>query len=156
MAILNYNAKTEKETSRLWDKGKYQFRVLECKLTVNNNKYPGCDQLVLTLQLSRADGRKSNIFDTTIIHDDWAWKLRHFACAVGMEHEYMSNIFDPVMALDRCGMAMITVQAPSETYQERNIVQDYLPFNPDDHHGDAHLNSHGGDPAFDNNIDLPF
>lgn len=126
MSKLNYNPKTEQEISRLFAKGKYVFTVMDYKIIINNKSYQGSEQLNLTLQASQPDGRKTTIYDTIIIHDDWAWKLRHFACSVGLEHEYMNDLFDPQQALGKKGYALIGIRAADGSYPEKNIIQDYL------------------------------
>lgn len=107
--------------------GSYHFSVKSAKSKFSAN---GNDMIVLELEFFN-DGKSYIVFDYLVAIENMAWKVRHFADAVGLDKQYEAGLFSATMCLGRKGLAEVGIKAPQPNpnggmYPQKNVVVDYL------------------------------
>lgn len=120
---MRFTPKSEKEVSQfdVFDPGIYDFEVIKAVEEVSKN---GNDMIHLVLKVF---GR--GIDESTLVHDyimeAVAFKLRHFAYAVGLDDEYDSGILEADDCLNRSGKVVLRIKQ-DKGYAPKNEVKDYV------------------------------
>lgn len=120
---MRFQPKSEKEIAQgaLLAPGQYDFDVLKAADETSSN---GNEMIHLTLKFYGPEG-------TTIVHDylleKVAYKLRHFAYAVGLGIKYEAGTLEAIDCEDRSGKAALRiVEDKAGKYPPKNDVQDYI------------------------------
>ncbi len=108
-----------------WPAGDYDFEVHDA--CDEQSKASGRDQIKLTLYVFNEDGNKRTVFDYLGCDEKSAWKVRHFAEAVGLLDHYERGELDVNDIVGRTGRCRLRVKPESNGYPANNSVGDYVP-----------------------------
>ena len=123
---MRFTPQTEQEVteSNLIPAGIYPFTVTSAEDKVS--KKSGAPMMQLSLEVFAADGKSRKVTD--YIMEAVAYKLRHFAMAVGMGDQYTRDgELKPHDMLGRSGSCMIRVEPAEGNFSAKNSVKDYVP-----------------------------
>ena len=121
---MKFEAKTEEEVSSfdLAPAGKYAFEVLEAE---EKQSKAGNDMIALKIGILH-DGSMHGVFDYLVAGEKTAYKVRHFADAVGMLAEYEKGQLNADDLVGLTGECNIVVQPAKDGYDAKNSVKDYV------------------------------
>lgn len=120
---MRVNPKTEEEVQEdgLLPAGIYDFEVTDAEDTTSKK---GNDMVVLKLTISDADGRDRIVVDYLL--EAIAYKLRHFASAVGLLKEYESGNLPAHLMKGRTGQCKLRIKPAQDDFRAKNEVSDYI------------------------------
>lgn len=120
---MRVDPKTEQEVEEagLLPAGEYDFEVIEAEDTTSKK---GNDMLVLTLSIEDGDGRSHKVIDYLV--DAVAYKVRHFASAVGMLKEYEAGNIPAHLLKGRTGKCKLRLEPAKGDFRAKNSVNDYV------------------------------
>lgn len=114
-------AKIEEEN--LLQAGIYDFEVSTAKDTFSTK---GNDMTALELKVLDNDGRERKVFDYLVAVKAFAFKIKHFAYAVGLEARYQGGELIAEDMIGRTGKCKIIIQPAKDQYRAKNAVADYV------------------------------
>ncbi len=121
---MRFQPKSEKELAEdgLLPAGEYDFEVL--KATEKTSK-AGNEMIEVLHWAYGPDGEKSLVTD--FLMEKIAYKLRHFASAVGLLADYESGNLSAASLAGRTGRFKLAVEASKDSqYPPKNTVKDYV------------------------------
>lgn len=113
----------EIETMNLREAGEYDFEVLDAE---EKQSKQGNEMVELKVKLEGADGRSFTLFDYLVSTDGMAYKVKHFAKAVGLLSEYEKGDMAAEYMLGRTGRCKLAVQPAKGGYPAKNVIADYI------------------------------
>lgn len=124
---LNYPKITEEEDQMrgVLEKGEYPFQVIEIEETLTKKG----DHSMLVVEILVTHGeRKLKIRDWIVLMTEMAWKLRHFAYALGLGEKYENNTLDVKDFLGKKGIVKLGTREYEQDGEKRisNSVVDYI------------------------------
>lgn len=125
---MKCDPKTDQELAKLEEEnlipaGVYDFEVYSAKDTFSKK---GNDMTELVLTVLDNDGVERKVFDYLVSVDAFAFKIKHFAQATGLEAEYQSGSLPADLMLGRAGKCKLAIQAAKNGYRAKNTVADYI------------------------------
>lgn len=123
---MRFTPKSEKEVSRLFEKGDYEFKVIDAS---EKNDKKGRPMLVLKLNvLHKEIPGKTNIVDCFLTSDpNFEFLIRHFAYSVGLEKSYEDGVLNSYECKDKSGIVRLGIKIDKEgQYPDKNIALDFL------------------------------
>lgn len=124
---MKFDPKTEEEVTQggLLPKGEYDFEV---KNAEEGQSKAGNDMISLTLHVYNSEGGYHRVLDWLVSTDGGAYKVRHFAYAVGLGTQYERGELCAEDLEGVTGRCKIVIQKSKDPqYQDKNSVADYLP-----------------------------
>lgn len=121
---MQYQPKTEKEIAEanLLPVGVYNFDIIEAEDKVSKQ---GNEMIVLKLQVFDANGAHRFVDDYLL--EAIPHKLRHIACAMGMEEKYNSGKLLASDFTGKSGQVKLRIQKDKDgVYADKNVVGDYI------------------------------
>lgn len=121
---MRFEAKSEEEVSSfdLAPAGKYAFEVLEAE---EKQSKAGNDMIALKIGILH-NGSMNGVFDYLVSGEKTAYKVRHFADAVGMLAEYEKGQLNAADLVGLTGECQIVIQPAKDGYDAKNSVKDYV------------------------------
>jgi len=121
---MRFEPKSEQEVAEagLAPAGKYAFEVLEA---VEKTSKAGNDMIALKIGIEY-EGSTRGVFDYLVAGEKTAYKVRHFADAVGMIAEYERGALNADDLVGLTGECHIVVQPAKDGYDAKNSVKDYV------------------------------
>ena len=124
---MKFTPKTEEqlqnERFRLLDKGEYGFEIVG---SVDEVSKKGNEMIKLTVKLYEGAEAVGQVFDYLL--ESIGYKLRHAACACGLDAQYNSGNLQAQDFDGRTGRCVVGVQKDKTgQYADRNVVEDYIP-----------------------------
>ena len=122
---MRFQPQTEAEISEgsLLPKGDYTFEVLEA--VEKTSKASGNDMIALKIGVHHNDS-VFGVFDYLVAGEKTAYKVRHFADAIGMIDQYEAGSLDASELVGKAGKCKIDTQAAQNGYAAKNVVRDYI------------------------------
>lgn len=119
---MRINPKTEQECNAglILPAGIYDFEVTKA---LDKTSKAGNEMIELQLAIYTDDGSMRYVRDWLM--DSVAYKLRHFAYAVGLVSEYEAGNIEAIDCEGRSGKAKIVIKKDDQ-YGEQNRVADYI------------------------------
>lgn len=124
---MRITPKSEKEIAEagLWAEGTYEFEIVDAEDYVS--KTSGREMIKLSVKLHRDDGATMMVDDYLMDGERTAYKIRHFAEAVGMLPAYERGNLDPRDMLNRAGQCKVRIQKDkSGQFPDKNGITDYV------------------------------
>ncbi len=124
---MRFTPKTEEQVSAgsLFPKGEYDFEVFAA--TDTRSKSSGAEMLALQVDVYNIDGHKTRIFDYLLDGERSAYKLRHFAEAIGMLEAYATGELKDYQCVGRTGTCKVNIQKDKTgDYPDKNTITDYV------------------------------
>lgn len=106
----------------LFPEGEYSFEVAEAE---DKTSAAGNEMLAIKLNVSTED-TAHGVYDYLVRTGKTAYKLRHFADAVGMLPDYEKGDLSADKVLGRTGKCKVAVQPEKDGYPAKNVVRDYV------------------------------
>src|ERR1700739_2856565 len=121
---MRVEPKTETEVAAagLFAKGKYPFEVLEA---AEGQSKAGNDMIEMKVAIYDGD-KKRNVFDYLVSMDSMAYKIRHFADAVGMLKDYEAGNLDADKLIGCSGECLVDIDPEKNGYPAKNVIKDYV------------------------------
>lgn len=123
---MRFNPKTEKEIAEagLLADGEYDFEV---NVASETQSKAGNDMIEMDLHIFKPDGSYRTVRDWLVDTENAAYKIRHFAEAVGMLSDYEKGTLDANSIIGRAGRCKVKiVKDKSGQYPDKNGVADYV------------------------------
>lgn len=123
---MKVQPRTEKEIAEanLWAEGIYEFEVVTADDHISK---AGNDMIKLSVRLHRDDGATTTVDDYLMDGDRTAYKVRHFAEAVGMLTQYERGNLDPREMTNRAGRCKVRIQKDKNgQFPDKNGIADYV------------------------------
>jgi hypothetical protein len=122
---VKFDPKTEEEIAQggLLPKSDCDFEVVNAE---EDQSKAGNDMITLALHVYNSDGGYHKVKDWLVATVGGAYKVRHFAYAVGMGAEYERGELSAANLRGCTGRCKIGIQK-QEGYPDKNNVVDYLP-----------------------------
>lgn len=114
-------AADERLASYLWEKGDYDFEVLDCSDEVSKK---GNEMIKLMLKVYNNDGKTQNVFDYLL--ESMEHKLRHAAYAVGLGERYEAGDLEAADFEGKSGKLTLDIQPAKDGYGAKNVAKDYV------------------------------
>ena len=124
---MRFEPKSEKDIAEggLLPLGNYDFEVQEAEEKVSKT---GNDMIELKMRVYDNEGQGRTIFDYLVSTDGGAYKIRHFAYAVGLGESYERGELQASNLHGCTGKAKVFIKKDkSGQYPDRNAIADYLP-----------------------------
>ncbi len=124
---MRFTPKTEAQVSSgaLFPKGNYDFEVVEAKDTIS--KSSSNNMLALQLLIYDQQGHSKRVFDYLLDTENAAYKLRHFAEAVGLLAAYATGDIKAEDCMGRTGRCKVAISKDkTEEYPDKNTITDYI------------------------------
>lgn len=120
---MRVDPKTEQEVEEagLLPAGEYDFEIVDAEDTTSKK---GNDMLVVTLSIADTDGRDHKVIDYLV--DAVAYKVRHFASAVGVLKEYEAGNIPAHLLRGRTGKCKLRLEPAKGEFRAKNSVNDYV------------------------------
>lgn len=123
---MRFQPKTENEIAAagLFPAGEYNFEITDAS---EETSKAGNDMLKLVATVYNGAGQQTLVFDYLVDTERTAYKIRHFAAAVGLLPAYERGQLtapDCVGRAGRCKLAI--VKDKNGQYPDRNGIADYL------------------------------
>ncbi len=124
---MKFTPRTEREVSRIFEKGDYRFIVISAE-----EKTSKTGNQMIHLKLSVLHNEivgKTNIVDCYLLSDHPSFEhlIRHFCYSVGLENEYETGNILPEFCLDKKGIVRLSVEEDKTgKYPDKNKVVDFL------------------------------
>lgn len=109
---------------RLWPRGIYDYEVIDAKDRISKS---GNDMIELTLNVTNQEGKTRKIFDYLVDVEAMSYKIRHFASASHLLPTYDKGELAANDCLQTNGRLQLGIQKGKDGYQDKNVVQDYVP-----------------------------
>jgi len=124
---MKFSPKTEKEVSqtKLLIPGECDFTVKSA--TDETSKTSGNEMIKLMLEVFDREGTSIIIYDYLVAVDAMAFKIRHFAYAVGLGSRYESGDFDSFDCDGKSGKCKVRTQPEKDGYPPKSVIADYIP-----------------------------
>lgn len=145
---MRFSPKSESEVSKLFEKGNYQFEVIE-SIDARSKNGNEMIQLKLKIQHHTFIG-KATIITCYLMADNpnFEFLLRHFCYSTGLENEYENGELSARSCLDKFGIAKIGIEEDKTgKYQPKNKVLDFI---------EKDINTHPNLVSSDLNDDIPW
>lgn len=108
-----------------WPAGDYDFEVHDAVDQVSKS---GNEMIKLTLHVFHPEhAGQRTVFDYLVAIPSSAFKVRHFAEAIGLLNEYERGELLPHALLNRTGRCKLRIRKGDGQYPDQNQVGDYLP-----------------------------
>lgn len=123
---MKFKPKSENDitSSNLWEPGEYDFEVFEA---VDATSAAGNEMTKLILHVFNADAERRNVWDYLVDTEGGAFKIRHFAEAVGLLSEYERGELLAIDMINRVGRCKLNIQKDKTgQYPDKNGIADYL------------------------------
>lgn len=123
---MQYTPRTREEAdeSRLLEKGEGQFEIVKAEESVSKG---GCPMIAVTLKVWDMKGKQGLINDWILLNEQWDWKLRHLADAIGVTDKYEDGLLKVEDLPGKSGVLNIAVKIDkSGKYGPQNSVKEYL------------------------------
>lgn len=123
---MRFDPKSEEEVAQggLLPKGDYDFEVVTAE---EGQSKAGNDMITLLLNVSNGEG-DHKVKDWLVSTDGGAYKVRHFAYAVGLGTQYERGELSANDLEGVTGKCRIVIQKSKDPqYADKNSVADYLP-----------------------------
>lgn len=119
---MQFKPKTEEEISRLFEKGRYPFKVIDAE---EKKSKKGNDMIVLDVELRHNTiPGKTNRVKCYLIFD---YLIRHFCYATGLVDEYNSGNLFASSIKGKEGIADVIVEVDKEgKYPDKNKIVDFI------------------------------
>lgn len=120
---MKFNPKSSTDVLGLLSKGVYTFEILDA---TDTSSKAGNDMMVVKLSID--DGARAHKVTDYIVSgiDSIAYKIRHFAEAIGMLAEYEKGELLAENVRGAVGQCKVDIE-PEGAYPAKNIVRDYVP-----------------------------
>lgn len=109
--------------SNLISPGDYPFEVTKATDKTSKN---GNDMVELQINVTDNEDRTRGVFDYLVSIESMAYKIRHFAEAVGMLGNYEQGEMKADDMVGCAGKCRIAIQPAKDGYAAKNVVKDYL------------------------------
>jgi hypothetical protein len=121
---MRFQPKTEQDVAGggVWPAGEVDFEILEAAETVSKTDN---DMIKLRVRVYNAEGRSKTIFDYLVATEGGAYKVRHFAEAVGMLANYERGELYADDLPGKAGRCKLSIRKSPE-YGDQNQIQDYV------------------------------
>jgi hypothetical protein len=123
--------RTEEELLNLLPDGEYDFFIKQAEDTLSKQKYdsqgqplPRNEMIKLTLGILDAQNKEHILFDYLL--EAMAFKVKHFAEAVGLEDKYNAGCYMADDCWNKSGRCYVTRQEAKDGFQAKNNVSDYI------------------------------
>ncbi len=107
--------------------GEYDFSVVSAVEKISRKSreagYPDADMIEVSLTVFGPNGER-RVKDWLM--DKVAYKIKHFAYAVGLGQDYENGGIDPHTLVGRCGKLILKQGKPNGDFAPRNEVKDYV------------------------------
>lgn len=122
---MRFTPKTSKEIDDdfLLDPGLYDFEVVEAE---DKTSKAGNDMVAIGIRIEDANGRGFKVLDWLVGTDGGAFKVRHFAEAVGLLAEYEKGDLPAGYMIGKTGRCKLTIKPGSGEFRAKNAVADYI------------------------------
>ena len=150
---MRFTPKTDEEIARdnCWPAGEYDFEVTKAEDAVS--KTSGAEMIHLKLLCYDQDGRQKIVDD--YLMEKMAFKVKHFAQAVGLVDCYQQGLLTAEHCGSRNGRVLLIIQEDkSGKYPPKNAVKDYVPAGGSDKPQES--DEDNGAPVDDKSDNLPF
>ena len=119
---MRFTPKSEKEVSKMLEKGTYKFVINKAKEEQSKNGNP-----MMHLELS-VDDKGVLVHDYLLTENPaFEFKLRHACYSVGLGIQYESGEITESMLEGKKGFCMINIQKDKTgQYPDKNIISDYV------------------------------
>lgn len=120
---MRFTPKSEKEIkeANLWEKGEYDFEILEAEETTSNS---GNDMFKLKVKLFNNE-KSQQVFD--YITSTMDYKIRHLADATGLIEDYEQGELEAYKLVGKTGTAKVGISKDKTgQYPDRNQINDYV------------------------------
>ncbi len=124
---MRFTPKTEAQVSSggLFPAGSYDFEVVEAKDTIS--KSSNNEMLALQIAIYDPQGHSKRVFDYLLDTENAAYKLRHFAEAIGMLAAYATGELRAEDCMGRTGRCKVNIQKDKTgQYTDKNTISDYI------------------------------
>lgn len=120
---MKFTPKTEQAIAEegLLKPGPYPFTITEASEKVSKK---GNDMIVVELDVFGEDGKARSITD--YLMESMAFKLRHFAYAVGLGARYEAGTLNAQELAGLSGKCIVKIDPPKDQYQSKNAIKDYV------------------------------
>ncbi len=121
---MRFQPATEAEVSErgLLPKGEYAFEVLEATDTTSKS---GNEMMKVKIAIEHNDSRYG-VFDYLVGTEGMAYKVRHFADAIGLIDQYEKGELPAELCIGLAGKCKIDIQPAKDGYDAKNVVKDYI------------------------------
>lgn len=125
---MKFEPKTDQELAKLEEDnlipaGIYDFEVHTAKDTFSSK---GNEMTALVLNVLDNDGVERKVFDYLVAVDAFAFKIKHFAEAVGLGAQYQRGQLEDSEMIGCTGKCKIVIQPAKNGYRAKNTVADYI------------------------------
>ena len=124
---MKFTPRTEREVSRIFEKGDYKFNVLSAE---EKKSKTGNEMIHLKLNVEHNEiSGKNTIVDCYLLsgHPSFEHLIRHFCYSVGLENEYESGNILPEFCVDKFGIVRLSIEEDKTgKYPDKNRVIDFL------------------------------
>jgi hypothetical protein len=150
---VKFQPKSEEEiaAANLLVGGDYAFEVTKAE---EQTSKAGNDMVKLQLNIPDEEERSHTVFDYLVGTEGAAYKVRHFAEAVGLLDDYERGELKADDMVGRSGIAVVGIQKQSG-YPDKNVIRDYKPAHSSAAAAPA-ATKKGNGPARDMDDSIPF
>jgi hypothetical protein len=121
--ISAHDADKQASEFGLWPPGDYDFEVYDASEETSST---GNEMIKVTLHVFNPEGKRRTVFDYLVSAQNAAYKVRHFAEAVGLVTQYERGIMSPNEMVQRVGRCRLRIKKGTGNYQDQNAVADYI------------------------------
>jgi len=120
---MQFKPKTEKEiaTDGLLEKGEYDAEVMSAIEGVSKKGNP---MMTVKMRVFRPNGGEAHIFDYLL--ETVAYKLRHFAFAIGLGSQYEAGALDAEDCVRRSCVVVVGIDDKNKDFPPKNVIKDYV------------------------------
>lgn len=124
---MKFTPKTNEEIQResLMPDGSYDFTVARAEDT---HSKAGNEMLKVNLCIYSEKGSQYYVYDYLL--EAMAWKLRHFAYAVGCQKQYDAGVLTASDVQGKSGTLRLVHEDGTDQYPAKNVVKDYIYVKP--------------------------
>lgn len=141
---MKLTPRTDEELLNLLPEGEYDFFVKQAEDTVSKK---GNEMIRLSVAILDSNNREHLIFDYLL--DALAFKVKHFAEAVGLEDKYNAGCYMASDCWNKSGRCYVTRVEAKDGFPAKNNVADYIKAS------DVKAAQPAGSPLIDDQ-DIPF
>lgn len=141
---MRFTPKSDEELLNLLPDGEYDFFVKHAEDTVSKK---GNEMIKITIGILDNNNKEHTLFDYLL--ESLAFKVKHFAQAIGIEEKYNSGGYDAADCVNKSGRCYITKDEAKDGFQAKNSVKDYFK-------GDEKNPQQNEEKKFDDSLDIPF
>lgn len=125
---MRFQPKSEEEiaAANLLLGGEYAFEVAKAE---EGTSKAGNDMVKLQLHILDTEDRNHVVFDYLVHTDGSAYKVRHFAEAVGLLGDYERGEMKAEDMVGRTGHCQVGIDDKNKQYPAKNVIRDYKPAN---------------------------